>query len=148
MLLFFRVYSILHLQYIPRMFTPYCSREAWRNLENNALSSLHKLLRNRLAGEGVGSTPHPPPPVPLNTHSLAGSVKINAKTTVHCSPEPEFVNHLRSRGIESQPGGPVRQPYLTYRPARLQRLAESIPWNQFLGSLNVYKFGLWFLHAT
>jgi hypothetical protein len=24
----------------------------------------------------------------------------------------------------------------------LQRLAESIPWNQFLGSLNVYKFGL------
>jgi hypothetical protein len=24
----------------------------------------------------------------------------------------------------------------------LHRLAESIPWNQFLGSLNVYKFGL------
>jgi hypothetical protein len=28
------------------------------------------------------------------------------------------------------------------RPARLHRLAESIPWNQFLGSLNVYTFGL------
>ena len=31
-----------------------------------------------------------------------------------------------SLGIDSQPGGPVRQPYLTYRPARLYRLAESI----------------------
>jgi hypothetical protein len=35
-----------------------------------------------------------------------------------CS-EPEFVNLLRSPGIDSQPGGPVQQPYLTYRPARL-----------------------------
>jgi hypothetical protein len=26
----------------------------------------------------------------------------------------EFVNLLRSPGIDSQPGGPVRQPYLTY----------------------------------
>ncbi len=32
---------------------------------------------------------------------------------------------------------------LSYRPARLHRPAESIPWNRFLGSLNVYKFGLW-----
>jgi hypothetical protein len=31
----------------------------------------------------------------------------------------------------------VRQPYFTYRPARLHKLA-----NRFLGSLNVYKFGL------
>ncbi len=31
--------------------------------------------------------------------------------------EPVFVNLLRSRGIDSQPsGGPVRQPYFTYRP--------------------------------
>ncbi len=28
---------------------------------------------------------------------------------------------------------------------RLQRLAESIPWNLFLSSLNLYKFGLWIL---
>ncbi len=34
--------------------------------------------------------------------------------------------------------GPVWQPYLTYRPARL---AESISWNRFLGSWNIYKFG-------
>ncbi len=32
----------------------------------------------------------------------------------------------KSTGIDSQPGGPVRQSYLTYRPARLLRLAESI----------------------
>jgi hypothetical protein len=32
---------------------------------------------------------------------------------------------------------------LSYRSARLHRLAESIPWNRCLGSLNVYKYGLW-----
>ncbi len=41
--------------------------------------------------------------------------------------EPEFVNLLRSSGNDSQHGGPVRQPFLTYRPARLHRQAESIP---------------------
>ncbi len=51
-----------------------------------------------------------------------------------------FVKLLRSPGIDFQPGGgPVRQPYLMYR---LHRLAESTPWNRFLGFLNVYKFGL------
>ncbi len=53
--------------------------------------------------------------------------------------EPVFVNP----GIDSQPGGLQRQPYLTYRPAGLHGLAESIPWNRFLISLNVYKQGLW-----
>jgi hypothetical protein len=38
------------------------------------------------------------------------------------------VNLLRSQGIDSQPGGPVQQPYLKYRPAAwLHRLVESIP---------------------
>jgi hypothetical protein len=36
--------------------------------------------------------------------------------------EPVFVNILRSPGINSQPGGLVRQPYLTYQPAKLHRL--------------------------
>ncbi len=31
---------------------------------------------------------------------------------------------------------------LSYRPGRLHRLVELIPWNRFLGSLKVYKFGL------
>jgi hypothetical protein len=43
--------------------------------------------------------------------------------------EPVFVNLLRS-------------PAMTYRPARLRRLAKPIPWNRFLGPLNVYKYGL------
>ncbi len=55
---------------------------------------------------------------------------------------PLFENLLRSPGIDSQPVGPVRQPYMSYQPARLHRLAESISWNRFLGSRNVYKFGL------
>jgi hypothetical protein len=41
--------------------------------------------------------------------------------------EPVFVDHLRSPVIDSQPGGPVRQPYFSYRPAEPHRLTESIP---------------------
>ncbi len=52
-------------------------------------------------------------------------------------PETSMFKLLGSPGIDSQPGGPLRQPYLTYRPARLHMLAELI-----LCSLNVYKFRL------
>jgi len=31
---------------------------------------------------------------------------------------------------------------LSYRPARLHRLAASLPWTRFLDSLNVFKYGL------
>jgi hypothetical protein len=31
---------------------------------------------------------------------------------------------------------------LSYRPARLHRLAEFIPWNQFRGPINISKYGL------
>jgi hypothetical protein len=34
---------------------------------------------------------------------------------------------FKEPGIDSQPGGPVRQPYLLYQLARLHRRAESIP---------------------
>jgi len=56
--------------------------------------------------------------------------------------EPVFGNLLRSPEIDSRPCGPVQQTYLTYRPAGLHRLAESLPRNRFLGSINVYKYGL------
>ncbi len=46
--------------------------------------------------------------------------------------EPVFVDLIWSPVIDYQPGGPVRQPYLTYRAARLKRPAESIPWNRLL----------------
>ncbi len=51
-----------------------------------------------------------------------GQVFLSAKQNT----EPEFVNLFRSPGIDFQPGGPVRQPYLTYRPARLHRLTGGI----------------------
>ncbi len=51
--------------------------------------------------------------------------KENQEIYCRMSIEPVFVNLVP--GIDSQPGGPVRQPYLANRPARLQRLAESIP---------------------
>ncbi len=49
---------------------------------------------------------------------------------------------FKEPGNDSQPGGPVWQLFLLYRLARLHRLAESIPRNRFLGSLNIYKYGL------
>jgi hypothetical protein len=67
----------------------------------------------------------------------AGSVCCQVPTL-----EPLFVKLLRSPGIDSQPGGPLRQPYLTYRRARLHWLAESIPWNRLLGSLKFTNSGL------
>jgi hypothetical protein len=57
-------------------------------------------------------------------------------------PELVFVDLLWSPRIDSQAGVPVRQPYLSYRPDKLHRLAKSIPRNRFLGSINVYKYGL------
>jgi hypothetical protein len=39
--------------------------------------------------------------------------------------------------------GRYDNPYMSYRPAKLHRLAESIPRNPNLGSLTVYKFWLW-----
>jgi hypothetical protein len=47
---------------------------------------------------------------------------------------------LRYPGIDSWRAG-MTKGMLSHRPARLQRLAESILWNRFLGSLK--KFGLW-----
>jgi hypothetical protein len=32
---------------------------------------------------------------------------------------------------------------LSYRPARLHRLAELMPWHRFLGSIKVSKYQLW-----
>jgi len=48
------------------------------------------------------------------------------------TPELVFVDLLRNPGIDSQSGGPVRQPSV-----RPRRLAESVLRNRFLGSINV-----------
>ncbi len=79
----------------------------------------------------------------INYQSIKDIRLIPANLRDYCT-ESVFVDLLRSPGIDSQPGGPVWQPCLTYRPARLHRLTESIPRNRFLGSINVYKYGLRF----
>ncbi len=65
------------------------------------------------------------------------STGIDSKESIRqpMQPEPVFVKLLRSPGTDSQAGGPLRHPNLSYRPARLHKLAE-------LGSLKVYKYGL------
>jgi hypothetical protein len=56
--------------------------------------------------------------------------------------EPEIVNHLRSPGIDSQPAGAYTTTLLTYRPARLHRLAKIVSLESITElPLNVYKFG-------
>jgi hypothetical protein len=63
---------------------------------------------------------------PLHTVHSASDAGLETRWRVPT--EPEFVNLARIPGIDSEPGGPIRQPYLfLYRPARLHRLAESIP---------------------
>ncbi len=86
---------------------------------------------------------------PLPSHASSPISHIQTThTNIHNMPrpyvhtEPLFVNLLRSSEIDSQPGWPLRQPYLSYRPARVHMLAESIPRNPFLGSINVYKYRL------
>ncbi len=63
-------------------------------------------------------------------------------------PELVFVDLLWSPRIDSQAGVPVRQPYLSYRPDKLHRLAKSIPRNRFQGSINVYIYGLCILYPA
>jgi hypothetical protein len=51
---------------------------------------------------------------------LLGIPKIDCQESVPPAyvAVPEFVNLLRSSGIHFEHGGPVRQPYSKYRPAR------------------------------
>ncbi len=78
---------------------------------------------------------------PLVIIGMSPSINSPADSTLHIS-EPVFVDLLRSPRIDSHPGGPEWQPYLSYWPARLHRLAKSIPRNRVLGSINIYKYGL------
>jgi hypothetical protein len=66
-----------------------------------------------------------------NTHSLAGSVTINAKTTLHCSPGPEIID-------------PV---FTKTSPKRSFSMTEYERFGLVFTKTRVYKFGHWFLHA-
>jgi hypothetical protein len=56
------------------------------------------------------------------------------------SPQLEFANILKSPGIDSQPGGPLWQSYLTYRPALVHGLVGTDSWvpSTFTNSGSVY----------
>ncbi len=78
-----------------------------------------------LTGEGVGEE---------HFHTTAKILVLQKSFNALWSPhlllfglrtESVFVNLLRAQ--ESTPGRPVRQPCVSYRPASLHRLAESIP---------------------
>jgi len=108
-------------------------------------STLHSSLRWRSVGGGIYSQY-------FVKHSHLSSRKekdlwlnprkwMNLNWARICRPFKEPRNR-------SQPGRPVGQPYLSYRSARLHRLAESIPRNRFLGSIPVYKPGLRMLHLS
>jgi hypothetical protein len=72
---------------------------SFRNMEESGelcTSSLHILLRNLLVGSGVGL-------VPQHTHSIAGSVTINAKpTSALFSRSSMFLNDELIKVLEDQ----------------------------------------------
>jgi hypothetical protein len=71
------------------------------------------------------------------TVTRASSLSSNMKSWVRiCKPSKETRNWFPAWWTG------IRQPYLSYRPARLHRLADSINRNRFLASLNIYKYGL------
>ncbi len=73
------------------------------------------------------------PPCQLTQTDEQGSFRKNDIVTIlHML---EILNNLCGPGIE-------QEKKLSYRPARLHRLAESIQWNPFLCSLKVEKYRL------
>jgi hypothetical protein len=73
-------------------------------------------------------------------HLLLYNVELDQSYT-----EPVFVDLLRRPGIDSQPGGPVRNPSCRTGPPGYIGWRNRFPRNRFLGSINVYKSGLWTL---
>jgi hypothetical protein len=78
------------------------------------------------------ATSHPVS-VPVNDPKVYYTVSYQTKLMTK-----KISCELESMGARNQGGIG-----LSYRPARLHnRLAEFIPWNRFLGSINVQKYGL------
>jgi hypothetical protein len=74
--------------------------------------------------------------------ALAREEKFQARRETFC--RARIFKPLKEPRNRFSAWGPVRQPYLTYRPARLHSLSETIHWNRLLVSWNVYKYGLCF----
>ncbi len=94
--------------------------------------------------------PRPPGLWAGSSHPAPAS-RASGCSLLACNTEPVFVNLLRSPGIHSQPGGPVRQPYLSYwlaesilgLPKRLQIRAQG---NKGHGRLSKWKMKVTGIH--
>jgi hypothetical protein len=87
--------------------------------------------------------------VPARQATLAGGIHSlesipglhkRLKIRAQCCESRSTWKVVNRAGIFKQPGGGARNRIgigLSYRPTRLPRLAEFIPWNRFLGSINV-----------
>jgi hypothetical protein len=75
----------------------------------------------------------------VSEKSTRSIIKTDTKLLLSVSTEPVFVHLLRRAGIFKQSMGARNLVGigLSYQPARLNKLAEFIPWNRFLGSLKV-----------
>jgi hypothetical protein len=104
---------------------------AWRAGTTNRVVVPARQAGNRFRGSLKRST---------NTGSEPSRKEVMQWWSDHQSP---YLGSFKETRTRFQPGGPVRQPYFSYRPVGLHRLAKSIPRNRFLGSINVYKYGLW-----
>jgi hypothetical protein len=73
-----------------------------------------------------------------------GPWSFSAELGVHTPPPPPVTTVASSAGIFKQSMGARNRVGigLSHWPTRLHGLAELIPWNRFLGSLKVKKFGL------
>jgi hypothetical protein len=88
--------------------------------------------------------------VDSNTFTMGNRTPDGETARVDLNPMPESTLSPRARICRSCKETRYRfsawrastKPYLSYWPARLHRLAKSIPRNRCLGSINVYKYGL------
>ncbi len=102
------------------------ARECWPS--RGQFPNFSSWSPGRQAGRPCGAAVLPGREGRNRFHRLPPARGIQTGMSVSPKTEPAFVlvNLLRSPWIDSQPRGPVRQPYSSYRPARLHRLVESI----------------------
>jgi hypothetical protein len=93
---------------------------------------LPEVPRGRPEGEEEGGNGAAAPPPPLPTRRSAPATE-----------DPHLGNFTRAGIFKQSMGARKRvERGLSYRPAKLQGLAELNPWNRFLDSLKVKKFWL------
>ncbi len=80
----------------------------------------------------------------LNVPCSPGQLQLGNSTTLECTVSvpgaapPLLLLYSRAGIFKESMGARNRGGIgLSYRPARLHRLAEFVPWNRFLGSMNV-----------